>query len=73
MSLDGFVTGPEDDASRGLGRGGERLHDRLGEADDPSVFRRTGPSGQIHHELMQTGAVLVGRRRHIHLRARSGA
>jgi hypothetical protein len=26
MSLDGFITGPGDDAEHGLGRGGERLH-----------------------------------------------
>ena len=30
MSLDGFITGPDDDASQGLGRGGERLHAWLG-------------------------------------------
>ena len=27
MSLDGFITGPSDDADHGLGIGGERLHE----------------------------------------------
>jgi dihydrofolate reductase len=62
MSLDGFITGPDDGASRGLGRGGERLHDWLGDGDDPKVFRPKGPSGEVYDELMATGAVLVGRR-----------
>lgn len=29
MSLDGFVTGPDDGPGRGLGIGGERLHRSL--------------------------------------------
>ncbi len=62
MSLDGFITGPDDDAERGLGRGGERLHDWLGEGSDPSHFRPSGPSGDVFDELMATGAVVVGRR-----------
>jgi dihydrofolate reductase len=62
MSLDGFITGPDDDASQGLGRGGERLHDWLGGGDDPKVFQPDGLSGQVYDELMATGAVLVGRR-----------
>jgi dihydrofolate reductase len=62
MSLDGFITGPDDDAGQGLGRGGERLHDWLGEGSDPSHFRPSGPSGDVFDELMATGAVLTGRR-----------
>jgi len=62
MSLDGFITGPDDDASQGLGAGGECLHDWLGDGDDPSVFRPSGPSAQVYDELMATGSVLVGRR-----------
>jgi dihydrofolate reductase len=62
MSLDGFITGPDDDASQGLGRGGERLHDWLGEGGGPSEFRPAGPSGEIFDELMATGAVVTGRR-----------
>ena len=60
MSLDGFITGPDDDIGQGLGRGGERLHDWLG--DGAAGFRPSGPSGEIFDEVMATGAVLVGRR-----------
>lgn len=43
MSLDGFITGPGDDAEHGLGVGGERLHDWLGSTDDgPQGFRPSG-------------------------------
>jgi dihydrofolate reductase len=62
MSLDGFITGPGDDAGQGLGRGGERLHDWLGEGRHPSHFDLSGPSGQVFAELMATGAVVTGRR-----------
>jgi dihydrofolate reductase len=64
MSLDGFITGPDDDVGQGLGSGGERLHDWLGDGDGDGVarFRPWGPSGEIFDELMATGAVLVGRR-----------
>jgi dihydrofolate reductase len=63
MSLDGFITGPDDDVGQGLGSGGERLHDWLGDGGDGvSGFRPSGPSGAIFDELMATGAVLVGRR-----------
>ena len=34
MSLDGFITGPDDDAGQGLGRGGGRLHAWLGPGGD---------------------------------------
>jgi hypothetical protein len=47
MSLDGFITGPDDDPGQGLGRGGERLHawgDRQGGV---SGFRPSGASGAI--------------------------
>ncbi|MDA0160849.1 dihydrofolate reductase family protein [Solirubrobacter ginsenosidimutans] len=62
MSLDGFITGPDDDASQGLGRGGERLHAWLGESDERPMFHPPGASGQVFGELLATGAVLVGRR-----------
>jgi dihydrofolate reductase len=63
MSLDGFITGPGDDAEHGLGVDGERLHDWLGEGDgNPPAFHPPGASGQIFDEVMATGAVLVGRR-----------
>jgi dihydrofolate reductase len=64
MSLDGFIAGPDDDASQGLGRGGERLHDwvvREG-PDGPVIEPEEGPSRVVFDELMTTGAVLAGRR-----------
>jgi dihydrofolate reductase len=65
MSLDGFITGPDDDVGQGLGSGGERLHDWIGDGDGGdgvAGLRPSGPSGEIFDELMATGAVLVGRR-----------
>jgi dihydrofolate reductase len=62
MSLDGFITGPDDGPGQGLGRGGERLHDWLGAGGGPNDFRPEGPSAQIFDEVMATGSVLVGRR-----------
>jgi dihydrofolate reductase len=63
MSLDGFITGPGDDAEHGLGIRGERLHDWLGEWHGaPARFRPAGVSAEVFNELMATGSVLVGRR-----------
>jgi dihydrofolate reductase len=62
MSLDGFIAGPDDAVGQGLGAGGERLHDWLGDGDPVAGLRPSGPSGGIFDELMATGAVLVGRR-----------
>ena len=63
MSLDGFITGPGDDAEHGLGVGGERLHEWLGEwGGGPSGFRPPGASAEVLQESMATGAVVVGRR-----------
>ena len=63
MSLDGFITGPDDHAGQGLGRGGERLHEWLGPMDDAApYFHPPGASGQIVDEFMATGSVLVGRK-----------
>ena len=63
MSLDGFITGPGDDADHGLSVGGERLHDWLGASHgDPPRFRPQGPNAEVFDELMATGAVVVGRR-----------
>lgn len=63
MSLDGFITGPDDGPGNGLGTGGERLHEWLGEpvADYPH-FDPPGVSGQLFAEVMATGAVVVGRK-----------
>jgi dihydrofolate reductase/uncharacterized protein YndB with AHSA1/START domain len=63
MSLDGFITGPDDGPEQGLGAGGERLHDWLGPWDgSPRGFDPPGVSGEILDEAMATGAVVVGRK-----------
>lgn len=63
MSLDGFITGPEDGPGAGLGSGGTRLHEWLG---DPISgyphFDPPGLSGEVFAESMATGAVVVGRK-----------
>jgi dihydrofolate reductase len=56
MSLDGFVTGPDDRAGQELGRGGGRLFNWLDER------MGTGVDGQVYAEAMATGAVIAGRR-----------
>jgi len=65
MSLDGFITGPDDDADHGLGINGERLHAWLNDtpsAEGPAGFRPTGVNGQVFDEALATGAVVTGRR-----------
>ena len=62
MSLDGFITGPNDGRGNGLGVDGHRLHDWLADGTDPGSHRPSGASGEIFDELMATGAVVVGRR-----------
>jgi dihydrofolate reductase len=63
MSLDGFITGPDDGPGNGLGTGGNRLHEWLGEpVSGPPYFDPPGLSGQVFAELMATGAVVVGRK-----------
>ena len=64
MSLDGFIAGPGDDLDHGLGVGGERLHDWLAAGDgSPGSFRpASGPNATVFDEMMQTGAVITGRR-----------
>jgi dihydrofolate reductase/uncharacterized protein YndB with AHSA1/START domain len=63
MSLDGFIAGPGDDADRGLGVDGERLHTWLGTSvGGEPAFDPPGLSGEVFAEAMATGAVLVGRR-----------
>ncbi len=63
MSLDGFITGPDDGRSNGLGNGGLRLHEWFGEpVNDYPHFDPPGVSGQVFAEQMATGAVVVGRK-----------
>jgi hypothetical protein len=64
MSLDGFITGPDDGPGNGLGNGGSRLHEWLGEPVSARPhFDPQGPSGQVFAEALATGAVVVVRRR----------
>ena len=64
MSLDGFITGPDDGPDNGLGVDGHRLHAWLAPGDgiDPLTYRPDGPSRVVFDEMLATGAVLVGRR-----------
>ena len=64
MSVDGFITGPDDGKDHGLGVGGERLHDWLSDGGaDPSSYRPVdGPSATVFDEMMATRAVITGRR-----------
>jgi dihydrofolate reductase len=56
VSLDGFVTGPDDGPEEPMGVGGFRLFNWLDRRDDP------GPSGDVYAELMATRALISGRR-----------
>ena len=56
MSLDGFITGPDDRPGQELGRDGGRLFNWL---DDRMS---DGPNGQVFREAMATGALISGRR-----------
>jgi dihydrofolate reductase len=64
MSVDGFITGPDDGTEHGLGVGGERLHAWLGDGGvDPRSYRPVdGVGAAVFDELMATGAVIAGRR-----------
>src|SRR3954453_6646171 len=68
MSLDGFITGPQDDARNPAGIGGMRLMDWLGggcgaEDDEVEAFRPGDPHSQIvFDEMLATGAVITGKR-----------
>src|SRR3954452_17927572 len=58
MSLDGFIAGPNESMSNGLGDGGERLHEWFFAGD---TSRPPGVNGEIYDEVMSTGAVVAGR------------
>ena len=64
MSVDGFITGPDDSPEHGLGVGGERLHGWLGAGGgEPDSYRPADAAGRtVFDELMATGAVITGRR-----------
>ena len=68
MSLDGFITGPNDDVERPLGDGGERLHEWV--YDLASWRELHGLAGGeknrdvevLEESFKNTGAVVMGRR-----------
>ena len=66
ISLDGFIAGPNAGPGKGLGDGGERLHEWLWTSDEPSgesgvPARPSGVNGTVWDEFMSTGAVVAGR------------
>ena len=67
VSLDGFVTGPDDEPGRGLGRGGEGLHNwvmgRPWRYDDGgSRFEPVDVDRKVLEHAMSGGASIIGRR-----------
>ncbi len=56
LSLDGYVTGPDDGPDAPMGVGGFRLFNWLDKRNDP------GPCGDVYAELRATRAVISGRR-----------
>jgi dihydrofolate reductase len=67
MSLDGFITGPNDDAQNPAGINGMRLMDWLDGvetgAKTPDDYRPSDPISQlVFDEAMSSGAVITGRR-----------
>jgi dihydrofolate reductase len=66
ISLDGYVTGPDDSVDAPMGTGGFRLFNWLDRRDDP------GPSGRVYAEAMSTRALIAGRRTFEHARRWQG-
>ena len=67
MSLDGFITGPNDDAQNPAGINGMRLMDWLDGVEtgrrSPEDYRPSDPVSQrVFDEAMASGAVIAGRR-----------
>lgn len=60
MSLDGYVTGPQDSADDPMGIGGFRLFNWLDQRNDP------GPGKQVYDEALATRALISGRRTYEH-------
>jgi dihydrofolate reductase len=60
ISLDGYVTGPDDGPDEPMGVGGFRLFNWLDRRDDP------GPSGEVYAEMLATRALISGRRTYEH-------
>lgn len=68
MSLDGFITGPDDNAENPAGTNGMRLMNWLDGGAEPgaegvNAFRPKHPNSQrVFDEAMATGAVITGKR-----------
>jgi dihydrofolate reductase len=64
MSFDGMISGHDDRHGQGLGVNGAPLHDWLSNGDiSPGSHRPgAGANAEIFDEMMQTGAVITGRR-----------
>src|SRR5918994_7614035 len=67
MSLDGFITGPHDDARNPAGINGMRLMDWLGDGDGDvrgvDAYRPRDPNSRIVFDAaMASGAVITGKR-----------
>jgi dihydrofolate reductase len=60
ISLDGYVTGPQDSMDDPMGVGGFRLFNWLDRRSDP------GPNGQVYAEVQSSRAVISGRRTYEH-------
>ena len=62
MSLDGFIAGPDPGPGNGLGDGGERLHDWIGQGDFESAADQLDDADRaVIDDFMSTGAVIAGR------------
>ncbi|MFG1684255.1 dihydrofolate reductase family protein [Nonomuraea sp. NPDC049269] len=62
MSLDGFIAAPNDEPGRGLGEGGEVLHDWV-HGGEWGSFGPKGIDAEVLGELAaEVGAIIVGRR-----------
>jgi dihydrofolate reductase len=67
ISLDGYVTGPNDGPGRGLGEGGERLHYWVfggpwSYDQEPSGEARGADKQYLDGAMARAGAVVIGRR-----------
>ena len=64
MSVDGFITGPDDSLENGLGVSGDVLHAWLSDGGvSPESHRpSSGPNAAVFDEMLETGAVITGRR-----------
>ena len=62
MSLDGFITGPNDSPANPGGDGFMRLHDWFHFDSDGNFGKLEGDAGRMIEEMNSFGAILAGRR-----------